>query len=79
MENSIRIETHGGEPNSERFFKLAKIFAELGAKDACIEYLRKAFLNGFNDRSRLHSEPAFRELQPDEEFGRLVQLYGMQG
>lgn len=77
MEGSIQVETRAGEPNADRLFKLAAVFAELGAKEACLDNLSKAFNNGFKDRDRLNSEPAFAQLRSDPDFIRLIELYGM--
>jgi tetratricopeptide (TPR) repeat protein len=77
MEGAIQVETRAGESNADRHFKLAAIFAELGAKEACLDNLAKAFNNGFEDRNRLNSEPAFAQLRSDPDFIRLIELYGM--
>ena len=77
MEDSIQVETRGSQNSSERYFRLAVIFAEFGAKEACLDYLAKAFNNGFRSSSRLKSEPAFDQFRSDEDFRRLIQLYGM--
>ncbi|MFB3068723.1 MAG: tetratricopeptide repeat protein [Acidobacteriota bacterium] len=63
--------------NPERFYQMARIFAELGDKDTCLEYLGKALSAGFSDSRRLMSEAAFEKLRQDAEFIKLIASYGI--
>ena len=67
----------GDDANQERFYQMARIFAELGNKESCLEYLGKALAVGFSDSRRLMSEAAFQTLLQDAEFIHLLTLYGM--
>ncbi|MCZ6879348.1 MAG: tetratricopeptide repeat protein [Acidobacteria bacterium] len=63
--------------NPERFYQMARIFAELGDKDTCLEYLGKALSAGFSDSRRLMSDAAFEKLREDTEFVKLIASYGI--
>ena len=63
--------------NPERFYQMARIFAELGDKDTCLEYLGKALSTGFSDSRRLMSDAAFEELRQDVDFKQLIASYGI--
>jgi len=63
--------------NPERFYQLARIFAELGDKDTCLDYLGKALSAGFSDSRRLMSDAAFEKLRQDTEFVKLIASYGI--
>jgi tetratricopeptide (TPR) repeat protein len=62
---------------SERFYQMAKFFAGQGDKDASLLYLGRALSAGFSDGERLGKETAFEKLRDDEEFLRLLNLYGI--
>jgi Flp pilus assembly protein TadD len=55
-------------------FYLAKIFALRGDNDVAISYLFKAVESGFDDVRMLRQEEAFKKLETDERFGRVLQL-----
>ncbi|MDA2934562.1 tetratricopeptide repeat protein, partial [Acidobacteria bacterium AH-259-D05] len=63
----------------ERFYQMARIFAELGDKEVCLEYLGKALSAGFSDGRRLMRDAAFERLREDTEFMDLIALYGING
>ncbi len=67
------------EASSERFYQMARIFAELGDKAVCLEYLGKALSAGFSDGRRLLGDAAFEPLREDAEFVDLIALYGIEG
>ncbi len=67
------------EASSERFYQMARIFAELGDKDVCLDYLGKALSAGFSDGRRLWEDTAFEQLYDDAEFIDLITLYGLEG
>ena len=64
---------------SERLYQMARIFAELGNKESCLEYLGKALSAGFSDGRRLMRESAFEKFHEDVEFMDLISLYGIEG
>ncbi len=63
----------------ERLYQMARVFAELGKKESCLEYLGKALSAGFSDGRRLMSDTAFEKFFEDEEFIDLIALYGVEG
>jgi tetratricopeptide (TPR) repeat protein len=63
----------------ERLYQMARVFAELGNKESCLEYLGKALSAGFSDGRRLMSDTAFEKFFEDEEFVDLIALYGVEG
>jgi len=63
----------------ERLYQMARVFAELGNKESCLEYLGKALSAGFSDGHRLMSDTAFEKFFEDEEFIDLIALYGVEG
>jgi len=67
------------QASSERFYQMARIFAELGDKATCLDYLGKALSAGFSDTQRLLGDTAFEQLRNDMEFVDLITLYGIEG
>ncbi len=63
--------------NQERFYQMARIFAELGDKDTCLDYLGKALSAGFSDSRRLMNDAAFEMLRQDADFIQLIASYGI--
>lgn len=57
---------------AQQDYCLAELFAESGMKDQAIEYLRKAFDEGFGDRTRLRSDHVFDQLRKTAEFAALM-------
>ncbi len=58
-------------------YDMARLFAELGNRDSCFQYLAKAFEAGFSNQKRLAEEPAFDRLRQSQEFIDLLKLYGL--
>jgi tetratricopeptide (TPR) repeat protein len=54
-------------------FYLAKIYAEMGSIDRAIDYLTRAFEEGFKDKESLNTDKSFSSLVKDERFIRLMQ------
>jgi tetratricopeptide (TPR) repeat protein len=63
--------------NPEKFYQMARIFAELGDKDTSLGYLGQALSTGFSDSERLMSEAAFEKFRQDDEFIKLIDSYGL--
>ncbi len=63
----------------ERLYQMARVFAELGNRQSCLEYLGKALSAGFSDGRRLLSDTAFEKFHQDAEFMDLIALYGIEG
>lgn len=51
---------------------LAELFAQSGMKQQAIEYLRKAFDEGYSDRSHLMADHVFDQLRNTAEFAELM-------
>jgi tetratricopeptide (TPR) repeat protein len=60
------------EERAKLHYYLAKTYAEAGAKDRAILYIRKALEEGFKDRDKFLKEPEFAFLQDDPEFKELI-------
>jgi len=64
---------------AEKLYQMARVFAELGNRQSCLEYLGKALSAGFSDGRRLLSDTAFETFFEDAEFIDLIALYGVEG
>jgi len=51
---------------------IAELFAQSGMKDRAIEYLRKAFDEGFTDRNRVMEDAVFAQLRQTAQFAQLM-------
>jgi tetratricopeptide (TPR) repeat protein len=51
---------------------IAELFAEAGMQDRAIEYLRKAFDEGFTDRNKLMEDAVFAKLRQTAQFAQLM-------
>jgi tetratricopeptide (TPR) repeat protein len=60
------------EERAKFHYYLAKTYAQAGAKDRAILYIRKALEEGFKDRDKFLKEPEFAFLQDDAEFKELI-------
>jgi len=57
---------------SQQDYCLAELFAQAGMKQAAIDYLRRAFDEGFHDRSRLMQDAVFAQLRKTADFAHLM-------
>ena len=60
------------EERAKFHYYLAKTYAEAGAKDRALLYIRKALEEGFKDRDKFLKEKEFVFLQDDAEFKELI-------
>ena len=60
------------EERAKFHYYLAKTYAQAGAKDRTLLYIRKALEEGFKDRDKFVKEPEFAFLQDDAEFKELI-------
>lgn len=78
---SDSVQTIPGGVNSHdrarQDYCLAELFAESGMRDRAIEYLRKAFNEGFNDRNRLMQDSVFAQLRKTADFAHLMAEQGI--
>lgn len=51
---------------------IAELFAQAGMQDRALEYLRKAFDEGFTDRNRLMQDQVFARLRKTAQFAQLM-------
>jgi tetratricopeptide (TPR) repeat protein len=51
---------------------IAELFAEAGMADRAIEYLRKAFDEGFSDRNKVMEDAVFTKLRQTAQFAQLM-------
>lgn len=51
---------------------IAELFAQAGMQDRAIEYLRKAFGEGFSDRNKLMEDAVFAKLRQTAQFAQLM-------
>jgi|GEM_PF-1192496 len=66
------------EENNDYFIMLAKVYAKgFKNKNKTIEYLEKAFKNGFNDLKYLKSTDEFKLLYEYDKFKTLLKEYGI--
>ncbi|MGA8529881.1 MAG: tetratricopeptide repeat protein [Acidobacteriaceae bacterium] len=65
----------GGTTSADRAqedYCLAELFAQAGMKESAIDYLRKAFDEGFHDRNRLMQDAVFAQLRKTADFAHLM-------
>jgi tetratricopeptide (TPR) repeat protein len=60
------------QDRAREYYCLAELFAKAGMKDRAIEYLRKAFNEGFNNRRELMQDDEFATLRTSPDFAELM-------
>lgn len=60
------------EDRAQQDYCLAKLFAQAGMKQAAIDYLRRAFDEGFHDRNRLMQDAVFAQVRSTADFAHLM-------
>ncbi len=78
LEGVLQVASLANEPNPERDYKIAVLFAEVGHLESTLTYLQKALSAGFRDRLRIHREAAFRSMLQQPQFTQLLQSFGLQ-
>ena len=66
------IQDQSVEERAKYHYYVAKTYAQAGAKDRAIQYIRKALEEGFKDREKFLKEPEFAVLREDPEFKELM-------
>lgn len=71
--------SHSGttQQSPEKYFELAKVFAELDNLDYTLKYLGQAFATGFSDSTRILMEDSFRRFHSNEKFKRFLLIHGI--
>lgn len=70
-----RMTVRGGTTQADRAqedYCLAELFAQAGMKDSAIDYLRRAFDEGFHDRNRVMQDTVFAQLRKTADFAHLM-------
>ena len=78
LDGVLQVASLANEPDPERDYKIAVLFAEMGHLESTITYLEKALSAGFRDRLRIHREAAFEPLLQQPQFAQLLQTFGLQ-
>jgi tetratricopeptide (TPR) repeat protein len=65
------------ELGPEKYFELARVYADLGHLDYCLRYLGKAFSGGLSNSARIMSDPAFEVFMEDEKFLGFLRIHGV--
>ncbi len=65
----------GEKEDPERHYQMARFFAEIGDKDACLRSLSKALSAGFADFKRLAADQVFDRFRNDDDFLNLLGSY----
>ena len=60
------------EDRAQEDFCLAELFAQAGMTENAIEYLRKAFNEGFHNRNKLMQDAVFAQVRKTSEFAHLM-------
>jgi tetratricopeptide (TPR) repeat protein len=60
------------EERAHQDYCIAELFAQAGMKERALEYLRKAFDEGFKDRNKLMEDAVFTQLRQTSEFAQLM-------
>jgi tetratricopeptide (TPR) repeat protein len=60
------------EDRAQQDYCLAELFAQAGMKESALDYLRRAFNEGFHDRSRLMQDAVFAQLRHTADFAHLM-------
>ena len=65
------------ELSPEKYFELARVYADLGHLDHCLRYLGKAFSGGLSNSARIKTDPAFQGFMEDEKFLGFLKIHGV--
>lgn len=69
----ILAQTSSPEDRAAFSFMVARMYAEAGDVDHCIEYLRKAMEEGYRDIKKIYTESDFATLRTDKRFTELME------
>ncbi len=77
LSDTIEVSSrHRDDPES--YYRMARLFAEIGDVKTSLYYLGRALESGFRDRDRLYKDKAFEALRDNRDFTELVSSYGLQ-
>jgi tetratricopeptide (TPR) repeat protein len=69
----ILAQTSSPEDRAAFSFLVARMYAEAGDVDHCLEYLRKAMEEGYRDIKKVYTESDFATLRTDKRFTELME------
>jgi len=69
----ILAQTSSPEDRAAFSFMVAKMYAQAGDVDHCLEYLRKAMEEGYRDIKKVYTESDFATLRTDKRFTELME------
>lgn len=69
----ILAQTSSPEDRAAFSFMVARMYAEAGDVDHCLEYLRKAMEEGYRDIKKVYTESDFATLRTDKRFTELME------
>lgn len=69
----VLAQTSSPEDRAAFSFMLARMYAEAGDVDHCLEYLRKAMEEGYRDIKKVYTESDFASLRTDKRFTELME------
>jgi tetratricopeptide (TPR) repeat protein len=78
LEDTIEVSAARKRDDPESYYRMARVFGEVGDEKTCLYYLRKALSSGFRDRDRLVQDQAFETVRDSRAFIELVSSYGLQ-
>lgn len=70
----VLIQQQTVEERAKFHMALARTYAQAGMSDRALEYIRKAFEEGFKERKKLAEDPAFAQLKELPEFKQLLAM-----
>ena len=74
LKAAIEVSTRNKRDDSESYYRMAQLFAEVGDVKACLYYLGRALESGFRDRDRLHNDKEFEALRDTRAFIELARI-----
>ena len=69
----VLAQTSSPEDRAAFSFMVARMYAEAGDVDHCLEYLRKAMEEGYRDIKKVYTESDFATLRTDKRFTELME------
>ena len=70
----VMLEERNVEERAKYHYYLAKVYAQAGANDRALQYIRKALEEGFKEKKKFLEEPEFAPLRELAEFKELMAL-----
>jgi hypothetical protein len=68
------LEERNVEERAKYHYYVAKMYAKNGRTELALQYLRKAFEEGFKDKKQIEKDPEFASMRDLKEFKDLMAL-----